>query len=407
LTDKKEGCLAGMSTKESNTPEDESIATTHRTLEESDEITETVERSMRLLAVIGRVVGWVWMLMLVIATLKVDVGANRTIVIGSMVLATVWTVFSMWAARSRRIFGSLQFVVADVIVILLVGGASWAAGADNLFHGGYLIPTLAVAAYGLNLYGVTLIAGVIAVEQAAILFSWGVGPVPALSSLGFILWGIVFGWLFATIRKTDAFRRATVEELMVERERSVRNSERLELGNRLHDSALQTLLVIDSYAEDSDRVRTLARRQSRELRNLVDVYASGTSTTLKAELVRVAGEVEDLFDVNVSAVIRTDIQMDNTLRALVDAAREAMTNAAKHSGTNRIDLYTAVEDGVVAIYVRDEGKGFDPDEVTEGHGLEHSVRGRVRDVGGDVSIESTSDQGTEVRISAAPQGVSP
>lgn len=344
------------------------------------------------------------MLMLVIATLKVDIGANRTVVIGSMVLATAWTGFSMWAARSRQIFGSLRFVFADAVVILLVGGASWAAGAENLFHGGYLIPTLAVAAYGLNLYGATLIAGVIAVEQAAILFSWGVGPVPALSSLGFILWGIVFGWLFATIRRTDAYRRATVDELLVERERSVRNSERSELGNRLHDSALQTLLVIDNDAENSDRVRMLARRQSRELRKLVDIYIPGAPGTLKDELVRVSNEVEELFDVHVSAVVRTDLEMNDALAALVDAVRESMVNAAKHSGTKQIDLYAAVENDAVAIYVRDEGRGFDPEQVTEGHGLEHSVRGRVRDVGGDVSIKSTPGQGTEVRISAVLQG---
>lgn len=393
-----------MSSKDRSDPQNgSSTGARRRTLEESDQITEKVERSMRLLAVIGRVVGWVWMLMLVIATLKVDVGANRTIVIGSMVLATAWTVFSMWAARSRQIFGSLRFVAADAVVILLVGGASWAAGAENLFHGGYLIPTLAVAAYGLNLYGATLIAGVIAVEQAAILFSWGVGPVPALSSLGFILWGIVFGWLFATIRRTDAYRRATVDELLVERERSVRNSERLELGNRLHDSALQTLLVIDNDAENSDRVRMLARRQSRELRKLVDIYTPGAPGTLKDELVRVSNEVEELFDVHVSAVVRTDLEMNDALAALVDAVRESMVNAAKHSGATQIDLYAAVENDAVAIYVRDEGRGFDPEQVTEGHGLEHSVRGRVRDVGGDVSIKSTPGQGTEVRISAVLQ----
>lgn len=394
-----------MSTQNSsNSRNDKSTGTRRRTLEESDQITEKVERSMRLLAVIGRVVGWIWMLMLVIATLKVDIGANRTVVIGSMVLATAWTGFSMWAARSRQIFGSLRFVFADAVVILLVGGASWAAGAENLFHGGYLIPTLAVAAYGLNLYGATLIAGVIAVEQAAILFSWGVGPVPALSSLGFILWGIVFGWLFATIRRTDAYRRATVDELLVERERSVRNSERSELGNRLHDSALQTLLVIDNDAENSDRVRMLARRQSRELRKLVDIYTPGAPGTLKDELVRVSNEVEELFDVHVSAVVRTDLEMNDALAALVDAVRESMVNAAKHSGTKQIDLYAAVENDAVAIYVRDEGRGFDPEQVTEGHGLEHSVRGRVRDVGGDVSIKSTPGQGTEVRISAVLQG---
>jgi len=391
-----------MNTQDRLSQRGDSTASPRATLEESDQITGTVERSMRLLAVIGRIVGWAWMLMLVIATLKVDTEANRTIVIGSMVLATVWTLFSMWAARSRRIFGSVQFVLADAIVILLIGAASWAAGADNLFHGGFLIPTLAVAAYGLNLVGATLIAGLIGIEQAAILLSWGVGPVPALSSLGFILWGIVFGWLFATIRKTDAFRRATVDELMVERERSVRKSERLELGNRLHDSALQTLLVIDSDAEDAARVRSLARRQSRELRNLVDVYAASESATLKVELMRVAGQVEELFDVNVSAVIRTDPPMDDGLQTLVDAAREAMTNGAKYSGTNTEDLYAAIEEGAVAIYVRDEGRGFDVETVQLGHGLEHSVRGRVRDIGGEVYIDSTPGEGTEIKVSAVP-----
>ncbi len=267
-----------------------------------------------------------------------------------------------------------------------------------------MIPTLIVAAYGLNLYGVTLVATVIALEQAAILLDWGKGAVPALSSLGFIVWGIVFGWLFATIRRTDAYRRATVDELMIERERSVRNSERLELGNRLHDSALQTLQVIDNDADDSERVRKLARRQTRELRNLVDAYASSREISLRAALVKAVGDIEDLYDIDVSVVIRTDLDLDVTTQALVDATREAMTNAAKYSGATRIDLYAAIEDGAVAVYVRDEGRGFDVETATLGHGLENSVRGRIRDVGGTVSIESSPGAGTEVKVSVVPEG---
>lgn len=391
-----------MATRDDNLESLQTAVSTRRTLEKSDQITATVEAAMRRLAVIARVVGWAWMLMLVIATLQVDDGADPAITIAAMVLATVWTIVSVWASRSREIFGSVWFVAGEVVVVLLVGAASWAAGAADLFHGGYLIPTLIVAAYGLNLYGVTIVASLIAIEQAAILISWGQGPVPALSSLGFIVWGLVFGWLFATIRRTDAYRRETVDELMIERDRSVRQSERLELGNRLHDSALQTLLVIDKDADDAARVRALARRQSRELRNLVDVYAANSSATLRVELVRAAGQVEELFEVDVSAVIRTDVPMDATLAALVGAAREAMINAAKYSGVERIDLYAAVEDDDVAIYVRDEGRGFDVESVALGHGLEHSVCQRVNDVGGEVCIESTPGEGTEIKVSAAP-----
>jgi signal transduction histidine kinase len=391
-----------VATRDDNLESLETAVSTRRTLEKSDQITATVEAAMRRLAVIARVVGWAWMLMLVIATLQVDDGADPAITIAAMVLATVWTIVSVWASRSREIFGSVWFVAGEVVVVLLVGAASWAAGAADLFHGGYLIPTLIVAAYGLNLYGVTIVASLIAIEQAAILISWGQGPVPALSSLGFIVWGLVFGWLFATIRRTDAYRRETVDELMIERDRSVRQSERLELGNRLHDSALQTLLVIDKDADDAARVQALARRQSRELRNLVDVYAANSSATLRVELVRAAGQVEELFEVDVSAVIRTDVPMDATLAALVGAAREAMINAAKYSGVERIDLYAAVEDDDVAIYVRDEGRGFDVESVALGHGLEHSVCQRVNDVGGEVCIESTPGEGTEIKVSAAP-----
>jgi len=217
------------------------------------------------------------------------------------------------------------------------------------------------------------------------------------------VWGIVFAWLFATIRRTDAYRRTTVDELMVEREKNIRKSERLELGNRLHDSALQTLLVIDTDAEDAARVRSLARRQSRELRNLVDAYVPDSIGTLRAELVRVVVQVEDLFDVNVSAVIRANVHIDDTLQALVGAAHEAMTNAAKYSGTKHIDLYAAVEDDIVVVYIRDEGRGFDIATTPRGHGLKNSVGARVDDVGGEVRIESVPGEGTEVRISVALQ----
>ncbi|RLE13448.1 MAG: hypothetical protein DRJ28_07345 [Actinobacteria bacterium] len=93
--------LVQLNTQANDAQTEESAGPRRRTLEESDQITETVERSMRLLAVIGRVVGWAWMLMLVIATLKVDVGANSTIVIGSMVLATAWAVLSITTIAKR------------------------------------------------------------------------------------------------------------------------------------------------------------------------------------------------------------------------------------------------------------------------------------------------------------------
>ena len=49
-----------------------------------------------------------------------------------------------------------------------------------------------------------------------------------------------------------------------------------------------------------------------------------------------------------------------SIRALVLAAREAMVNAARHSGAPVIAVYLEVEPDQVTVFVRDRGRGFDP-----------------------------------------------
>ncbi len=370
-----------------------------------DDITRGLDWQMRRFLIIMRLLGWFWMLLLVATTLASDDGADKTITAGAMVLATIWTGVTWWAALERSRVASAWFLIADGVVCLAIGSASYAANAGDLFHGGYPISWLVVLAYGRGM-GVALAGSLIlVVQQSVLLLQSGRSAVSAVGSIVFVLYAVIFGWLFGMIRTSDKKRRVVVAALTAEREQHARKLERLELANRLHDSALQTLQVIDADAEDSERVRKLARHQTRELRSLVDTYAIDESSSLRTALMDVAGEIEGLFGIDVSTVIRTDIPMDTTLRALVAATREALTNAAKYSGADRIDLYAAVEDGFVAIYVRDEGIGFDIDHVIKGHGLERSIRRRVSEVAGEVCIESTPGEGTEVKVSALPQGV--
>jgi len=371
-----------------------------------DDITRSLEWKMRRFLIIMRVLGWFWMLLLVATTLASDDGADNLITAGAMVLATVWTGVTWWVAQTESRVTSTWFLMSDGVVCLTIATASYAADAGDLFHGGYPISWLVVLAYGRGM-GVALAGSLIlVVQQSFLLLQSGRSAVSAAGSIVFVLYAVIFGWLFGMIRTSDEERRVAVALLTAEREANARKLERLELANRLHDSALQTLQVIDTEAEDSERVRKLARRQTRELRNLVDAYALTTPRSFKTALVDVASDIEDLFDINVSSVIRVDVEMDPALEALVEAAREAMTNSAKYSEAGAIDLYAAIEDGAVAIYVRDEGRGFDVEHARQGHGLENSVRGRVVAVGGNVTIDSTEGHGTEVRLSA-PRRVVP
>jgi signal transduction histidine kinase len=99
--------------------------------------------------------------------------------------------------------------------------------------------------------------------------------------------------------------------------------------------------------------------------------------------------------VRVEVVHTGDAPLDERTQAVVLAAREAMTNAAKHSGVEEISVFVDTD----AVYVRDRGRGFDPDAVSDDRrGLAESIRGRMERVGGVARIVTTPGEGTEVEL---------
>ena len=173
---------------------------------------------------------------------------------------------------------------------------------------------------------------------------------------------------------------------------------RIHMAAHLHDSVLQTLALIQRQASDPRAVVQLARRQERELRAWLYGETSDEST-VKAALVAAAAEVEDDHGLDVDIVVVGDRDLDAGLRALVQAAREAMVNAAKHAHVGRIDVYAEMDDGSVEVFVRDRGRGFNLDEVGEDRmGVRGSIVERLRRAGGNATIRSAPTEGTEVRL---------
>jgi signal transduction histidine kinase len=120
---------------------------------------------------------------------------------------------------------------------------------------------------------------------------------------------------------------------------------------------------------------------------------------LSAALAAACGEVEDTFAISVSQVVVGEADLDESLTALVQAAREAMVNAAKHAGVEEVSVYAEVEPASVTVFVRDRGKGFDPDSVSEDrHGLTDSIHGRMERNGGKVRLRTAPGEGTEVQL---------
>jgi signal transduction histidine kinase/phage shock protein PspC (stress-responsive transcriptional regulator) len=187
--------------------------------------------------------------------------------------------------------------------------------------------------------------------------------------------------------------------LDMERTLRVREEERAALAVHLHDSVLQSLVLIQR-ADDPRRMVSLARRQERELRSWL--YGAGTvgePSNLTAAVESMAAAIEVDHEMRVEAVIVGDAPLDETSRAFLGALREAATNAARHSGADHIDVYVEADVTELTGFVRDTGAGFDPAAVpADRHGIADSIVGRIDRAGGRVVVTSRPGEGTEVEI---------
>ena len=244
------------------------------------------------------------------------------------------------------------------------------------------------SAWGRLAIGVALI-----VASVVVLILTGVGVSRATSALPALVLA-TFG--VALLLGPWVLRLAA--DLTAERAERIRTQERADLAAHLHDSVLQTLALIQKNSADSVMVARLARSQERDLRSwLYDEQQ--TASSVVGALREAAAAIEDNHGVDVEVVAVGDRPMVQQLAPLVAAAREAITNAAKHAGAPRIDVFAEVGPDQVEVFVRDRGVGFDPEQIAaDRHGLTDSIQRRMERHGGACVVRSAPGSGTEITL---------
>lgn len=91
---------------------------------------------------------------------------------------------------------------------------------------------------------------------------------------------------------------------------------------------------------------------------------------------------------------RLEPTLENTLFRI---AQEAMTNACRHSKSEKVHVKLTQKGGDVALEVRDWGIGFDQDKVHENRFGLDGIRERARILGGKLTIKSKPGEGTVLR----------
>ncbi len=313
---------------------------------------------------------------------------------------------------SRRL--TLVVTAVDVAAITLLAFLSGGAYSDaRLAY--FVIPMTVAFRFGPRVTAAAGLGVVAAYAAQAVTHpsrdafdAWGFIAV----QVGYLAWIGAAAVLFSSLltHRTNrlvelaASRRTLLADVMTSEDR-----ERRRLAESLHDHAIQNLLAarqdLEEAAASGPRVEL-----DRAHATLTDLLSDLRSAIfeLHPHVLDQAGLEAALRAVGQRASRQGgfDLELDLSYRKrhphevlLLGAAREFLSNAARHANASKVTLRLAEENGSIVLVTRDDGAGFDPADrrhVAEAHIGLLSQRERLEAIGGGLEIDSAPGAGTTV-----------
>jgi signal transduction histidine kinase len=315
-----------------------------------------------------------------------------------------WTAVTVWAYRSpaRRRWPMVAADLAVTGACLLATGvvvptATRHAGAPTLTAAWVAAPVIACAVRG----GRRLAAAAALALGAADVALRGVSTLSAFSGTAMMLLaGFAVGYLAALARAAERRMQQAVELEAVTRERE-------RLARTIHDGVLQVLALVQrrgaELGGEGAELGRLAGEQEATLRSLVGMDAAPTTTgglvDLRQLLRPMAGTRVQLVTPAGPVVLPA-----GTATEIAAAAGSALDNVRAHAGADATAWVLVEEErGHITVTVRDDGRGMAPGRVAEAAaagrlGIAQSIFGRIRDLGGEVTVVAAPARGVEVEM---------
>ena len=198
--------------------------------------------------------------------------------------------------------------------------------------------------------------------------------------------------------------------------------ERDRIGQELHDGIIQSLYAVTLNLEDIEEIMTEEPTEAaaridrsidavhvaiRDIRNFV----LGLRPHLLERTDLVGGLAALAEEMRLNTMVDMEVDLDEALgvaatideghRAqLMQITREALSNAARHSGASRARIVLNLDDdSILRLTVEDNGRGF---EVAAARGGQHqglvNMRDRTTHMGGQIEIDSAPGAGTRIIV---------
>jgi PAS domain S-box-containing protein len=242
--------------------------------------------------------------------------------------------------------------------------------------------------------------------------------IPAdIRGIGLVEDGVFVGTQGATRDMSDQVRLET--ELRRQAGELAAGEERAHLARELHDSVTQALfsmtmvtrsteLLLDrdpnAAREQLGQLRELQREALAEMRALIfelrpgNLEQDGLVRALNTHTSALQGRLGLPIVVESDLEERLPLAVEETLYRI---AQEALHNIVKHAKATQVWVGVHVVGNGVRLRIRDDGKGFDPTTVPEGHLGLAGMRVRADRLGATFACTSKLGAGTTIEVTIA------
>ncbi|MDC8003760.1 sensor histidine kinase [Aureisphaera galaxeae] len=202
---------------------------------------------------------------------------------------------------------------------------------------------------------------------------------------------------------------------LLETQMEIQSQTMKHIGREIHDNIGQKLTLASLYAQQlvhekrapsiSKEVHEIGEIINHSLDELRQLSKSLTSDTVENNslvdlLEQECGRVNNLKECKVSFVNNADVKVNSypIKSILFRIAQEFLQNSIKHSKCKHIYVSLSKSAGKLLLELRDDGKGFDIENLkTKGIGLRNIER-RTQLLGGSLYLKSLTNKGTKLKV---------
>ncbi|MDZ7794258.1 MAG: sensor histidine kinase [Spirochaetia bacterium] len=223
-------------------------------------------------------------------------------------------------------------------------------------------------------------------------------------------------------RKEDKLRRSEqmYRELSAHLQ-NIREEQNAELSREIHDDLGQSLTALkmnvtflEQCLEDENPDKENLQKAVHDMERIITTTVKKVrkiSTELRPSVIDAEGLIEALkwqveefkknFNISVTlSTLKRDVDLGKQKSLHVfRIVQESLTNCVRHSGATKVHISTAIKNGILSIEVKDNGYGFNVDEIEGSMSFGFiGMKERAKQCAGTLDIESTPGTGTTVKL---------